>query len=189
MLRVAARDPVPAVRVQALHSLGELKDREGVAAVVTGLADKEPAVRHAALLASGKLGDLSTLPPVLRCMRDADEKVQGAAAATLHQLQGEGALEVRSRRSTQPIVHIPRLLCALNVHIRALHTPDCPSPQSATQPHQALIEIGMPSPSEFVQVLHANFLPLPLPLHLHLRRYCTPTSHTYQHAVMPAHSA
>ena len=94
MLRVAARDPVPAVRVQALHSLGELKDREGVAAIVTGLADKVPAVRHAALLASGKLGDLSTLPPVLRCMRDVDEKVQGAAAATLHQLQGEGALEV-----------------------------------------------------------------------------------------------
>jgi len=93
MLRVAARDPVPEVRVQALHSLGELRDREGVAAVTTALYDKVPAVRHAALLASGKLGDISALPHVLQCMVDSDEKVQGAAAGTLHQLQGPGALE------------------------------------------------------------------------------------------------
>eukprot|EP00966_Prymnesium_polylepis_P183662 4256606-Prymnesium_polylepis.1 len=93
---------------QALHSLGELRDAEGHRAIVAALADKEPAVRHAALLASGKLGDLHALPHVLRCMSDADEKVQGAAAATLHQLQGAGALE-------------------------------------------ALVTIGMPSTSEFVQ--------------------------------------
>ena len=93
MLRVAARDPAPAVRAQALHSLGELRDKGGVGGVITALSDKVAAVRHAALLASGKLGDLSALPAVLQCLHDSDEKVVAAAAASLHQLQGEGALE------------------------------------------------------------------------------------------------
>ena len=89
-LCVAASDRDGSVRVQAVRALGELRDPKRHA-VIRAMADRSAQVRHAAVLAAGKIGDGAALLPMIGLIGDRQEQVQAAAAA-LHEVQGDDAL-------------------------------------------------------------------------------------------------
>jgi len=93
-LRPLLRDDRPDVRYTAALSLGELKDREALEALVEQMeGDGHPMPRQAATIALGMLADPRAVPALLRALKSGPPDARFQAATSLAQVDPAAAQE------------------------------------------------------------------------------------------------
>ncbi len=100
----ALDDAVPAVRLAAVRSLGQLGDTTVVAALIQALAgDTDDGVRRAAAWALGQLEQSSSVPALSTALRrDRDIEVRRNAAWALGQIEDAAAVDALAAVLTDP---------------------------------------------------------------------------------------
>jgi HEAT repeat protein len=78
------------VRVKAARSLGKLKARDGVMALVEALIHPVSNLRKEAVIALGEIGDLRAITPLERTLRDPDPDVRKLSKLALTTIQMNG---------------------------------------------------------------------------------------------------
>lgn len=97
-LQARLQDPHDGIRLKAARSLGILRGRNAVPALVLVMKeDRNPTVRFEAIRAIGKIGDLSAAKDVLPFTLSTDSKLRTEAALTLGRLHDKSALPELTR--------------------------------------------------------------------------------------------
>ncbi len=85
----AFRDPIEAVKVAAIESVGLIGDRRVVPELLAHLNDSRPRVRRTVLFALRFVSDLSAVPKLLDLLTDDDLTFVREVASTLEKLTGQ----------------------------------------------------------------------------------------------------
>ena len=83
----ALDDPYWQVRLRAVRSLGELRDRQAAAPIAALLQHSISNLRKEAALALGELGVAETLPALQGALEDGDPDVRKSARIAITQIQ------------------------------------------------------------------------------------------------------
>lgn len=90
-LAAAVSDPVPAVRVTALTSMGYFRDPSVRAQVEAACQDSSTDVKRTAVFVLGRLEDPQSVPVAEAMLKDTDASVRAVAAQTLGDLRAASA--------------------------------------------------------------------------------------------------
>jgi len=92
-LRMALRDPDPAVRAGVARSLERLESRSDVEHLIASLENEDKLVRLNAIYGLGTLADPAGLPALVRALHDPVEDIRAAAVRTLGDLCAPSTLD------------------------------------------------------------------------------------------------
>jgi HEAT repeat protein len=97
-LQARLQDPNDAIRIKAARSIGILRGRTAVPALILVMKeDRNPAVRFEAIRALGKIGDVTAAHEVLPVTLSTDAKLRTEAALTLGRLHDRASLPELTR--------------------------------------------------------------------------------------------
>ena len=80
-LRRLVNAPCDRVRIVAIYTLGEIRDREAVGGLVTMLDDQNAHIRRSAAHALGKIGHVGSVGPLVQMMNNQDEDIMTRCTA------------------------------------------------------------------------------------------------------------
>jgi hypothetical protein len=107
-LRVALRDPDPAVRACVARSLEKLEGRSDVALLIERMGASDTLTRLNAIYGLGAIGDSSGLVPLVEALRDPIEDIRAAAVRTLGEMHAPETLDPICERLDDPSTLVRR---------------------------------------------------------------------------------
>ncbi|MDD5610744.1 MAG: HEAT repeat domain-containing protein [Candidatus Omnitrophica bacterium] len=73
LINLLQNDPKDAVRINAIQTLGQIKDRRAISVLIKTLKDPQPAIRLYAAEALGEIGDPSAVEALIKSLNDPDD--------------------------------------------------------------------------------------------------------------------